>query len=190
MCGSLEGIHPLLMPPIYTGTYWWPVKTFFFWSHPIFISAMLTSFFSPLCRLCIVFLTFSCIGYAMPFILCSMICCCLPCIISILGVRDDVNGMRGATEEIINALPTHKFKSKEKESHSSRDSNSGVEEGGFLAAGTERERVISGEDAVSSSIHIHEIYIVWLLIFMLYWFNVLNRLWGNLMMQKTMPFHF
>ncbi|KAG5559405.1 hypothetical protein RHGRI_009067 [Rhododendron griersonianum] len=99
-------------------------------------------------RLCIVFLTFSCIGYAMPFILCSMICCCLPCIISILGVRDDVNGMRGATEEIINALPTHKFKSKEKESHSSRDSNSGVEEGGFLAAGTERERVISGEDAV------------------------------------------
>ncbi|XP_058206797.1 E3 ubiquitin-protein ligase At1g63170-like [Rhododendron vialii] len=99
-------------------------------------------------RLCIVFLTFSCIGYAMPFILCSMICCCLPCIISILGVRDDVNGMRGATEEIINALPTHKFKSKEKESHSSRDSNSGVEEGGFLAAGTEKERVISGEDAV------------------------------------------
>ncbi|KAF7148938.1 hypothetical protein RHSIM_Rhsim03G0245500 [Rhododendron simsii] len=99
-------------------------------------------------RLCIVFLTFSCIGYAMPFILCSMICCCLPCIISILGVRDDVNGMRGATEEIINALPTHKFKSKEKESHSSRDSNSGVEEGGLLAAGTEKERVISGEDAV------------------------------------------
>ncbi|KAL9993139.1 hypothetical protein Hdeb2414_s1070g00978021 [Helianthus debilis subsp. tardiflorus] len=29
-------------------------------------------------RLCIVFLTFSCIGYAMPFILCGMICCCLP----------------------------------------------------------------------------------------------------------------
>ncbi|KAF7142946.1 hypothetical protein RHSIM_Rhsim05G0147700 [Rhododendron simsii] len=111
-------------------------------------------------RLCIVFLTFSCIGYAMPFILCSMICCCLPCIISILGVRDDVNGMRGATEEIINALPTHKFKLKEKESHSSRDSNSGVEEGGFLVAGIEKERVISREDAVSSSVHFLEIYIV------------------------------
>ena len=36
-------------------------------------------------RLCIVFLTFSCIGYAMPFILCATICCCLPCIISLLG---------------------------------------------------------------------------------------------------------
>ncbi|CAI9285890.1 unnamed protein product [Lactuca saligna] len=71
-------------------------------------------------RLCIVFLTFSCIGYAMPFILCGMICCCLPCIISILGVREDMNQMRGAS----------------------------VDEGGILAAGTEKERVISGEDAV------------------------------------------
>ncbi|XP_057494302.1 E3 ubiquitin-protein ligase At1g63170-like isoform X1 [Actinidia eriantha] len=99
-------------------------------------------------RLCIVFLTFSCIGYAMPFILCSMICCCLPCIISILGIRDDMNGMRGATEETINALPTHKFKSKEKGNDSSGDSNSVIDEGGFVAAGTEKECVISGEDAV------------------------------------------
>ncbi|GFS40980.1 C3H4 type zinc finger protein [Actinidia rufa] len=99
-------------------------------------------------RLCIMFLTFSCIGYAMPFILCSMICCCLPCIISILGVRDDMNGIRGATDETINALPTHKFKSKEKGNDSSVDSNSGIDEGGFVAAGTEKERVISGEDAV------------------------------------------
>ncbi|XP_028121437.1 E3 ubiquitin-protein ligase At1g63170-like isoform X1 [Camellia sinensis] len=101
-----------------------------------------------LCRLCIVFLMFSFIGYAMPFILCSMICCCLPCIISFLGVRDDMNRMRGATEETINALPTHKFKSKEKGSRNSRDSNSGADDGGFVAAGTETERVISGEDAV------------------------------------------
>ena len=86
----------------------------------------------------------------MPFILCSMICCCLPCIISILGIRDDMNGMRGATEETINALPTHKFKSKEKGNDSSGDSNAGIDEGGFVAAGTEKERVISGEDAVSS----------------------------------------
>ncbi|KAL6974349.1 hypothetical protein U1Q18_028532 [Sarracenia purpurea var. burkii] len=99
-------------------------------------------------RLCIVFLTISCIGYAMPFILCSMICCCFPCIISILGVRDDMNRTRGASEEIINALPIHKFKSKEKENCNSRDSNSGVDEGGFVAEGTDRERVISGEDAV------------------------------------------
>ncbi|GMQ06687.1 hypothetical protein CsSME_00051171 [Camellia sinensis var. sinensis] len=99
-------------------------------------------------RLCIVFLTFSCIGYAMPFILCSVICCCLPCVISFLGVRDDMNRMRGASEETINALPTHKFKLKDKGSRSNCDSNPGVDEGGFVAAGTERERVISGEDAV------------------------------------------
>lgn len=94
-------------------------------------------------RLCIVFLTLSCIGYAMPFILCAMICCCLPCIISFLGVRDDTNGMRGATEECINALPTYKFKRKR-----SGESGSGAEEGGVLAAGTDKERVISGEDSV------------------------------------------
>nr|GMC65262.1 E3 ubiquitin-protein ligase At1g63170-like [Ipomoea batatas] len=99
-------------------------------------------------RLCIVFLTFSCIGYAMPFILCAMICCCLPCIISVLGVHEDMNGMRGASEESINALPTYKFKSKRNGSGISGDNETEVEEGGFLAEGTEKERVISGEDAV------------------------------------------
>ncbi|XP_059634995.1 E3 ubiquitin-protein ligase At1g63170-like [Cornus florida] len=99
-------------------------------------------------RLCIVFLTFSCIGYAMPFILCALICCCLPCIISILGVRDDMNRMRGASEEIINALPTYKFKLKKGGSSNSRACNSGVDEGGFIAVGTEKERAISGEDAL------------------------------------------
>ncbi|KAI7980763.1 E3 ubiquitin-protein ligase [Camellia lanceoleosa] len=99
-------------------------------------------------RLCIVFLTFSCIGYAMPFILCSVICCCLPCIISFLGVCDEMNRLRGASEETINALPTHKFKLKDKGSRSNSDSNPGVDEGGSVAAGTEREHVISGEDAV------------------------------------------
>lgn len=100
------------------------------------------------CRLCIVFLTFSCIGYAMPFILCAMICCCLPCIISMLGVREDMNGTRGASEESINSLPIHKFKIRREPSGSVRES-SGDEEGGFIAAGTEKERAISGEDAVS-----------------------------------------
>ncbi|KAI3814571.1 hypothetical protein L1987_14211 [Smallanthus sonchifolius] len=100
-------------------------------------------------RLCIVFLTFSCIGYAMPFILCGMICCCLPCIISILGVHEDMNQMRGASEESINALPTHKFKIKKNGTNDTKDNNdSGVDEGGILAAGTEKERAISGEDAV------------------------------------------
>ncbi|KAF7817209.1 E3 ubiquitin-protein ligase [Senna tora] len=97
-------------------------------------------------RLCIVFLTFSCIGYAMPFILCATICCCLPCIISILGVREDLTQTRGATSESINSLPTYKFKMKRHRNSDERNSN--VCEGGVVAAGTEQERVISGEDAV------------------------------------------
>ncbi|XP_060178887.1 E3 ubiquitin-protein ligase At1g63170-like isoform X1 [Lycium barbarum] len=98
-------------------------------------------------RLCIVFLIFSCIGYAMPFILCAMICCCLPCIISILGVREDMYGMRGATEESINALPTHKFRIKKNGNDNAGDGNSGGDQGGYIAAGTEKECAISGEDA-------------------------------------------
>ncbi|MED6152403.1 hypothetical protein PIB30_091746 [Stylosanthes scabra] len=97
-------------------------------------------------RLCIVFLAFSCIGYAMPFILCSTICCCLPCIISILGVREDMSQNRGATSESINALPTYKFKMKK--NRRSSDANSAAADGGVVAAGTEKERVISGDDAV------------------------------------------
>ncbi|CAI0444488.1 unnamed protein product [Linum tenue] len=93
-------------------------------------------------RLCIVFLTISCIGYAMPFILCATICCCLPCIISVLGFREDLTQTRGATPESISALPTYKFKSNK------RDGNAGDNDGGVVAAGTEKERVISGEDAI------------------------------------------
>ncbi|KAM6585845.1 hypothetical protein CsatB_012847 [Cannabis sativa] len=99
-------------------------------------------------RLCIVFLTFSCIGYAMPFILCATICCCLPCIISVLGIREDLSQTRGATVETINALPTYKFKLKKHEDGNEDELDSGVGEGGILAAGTEKEREISGEDAV------------------------------------------
>ncbi|GKV35650.1 hypothetical protein SLEP1_g43893 [Rubroshorea leprosula] len=97
-------------------------------------------------RLCIVFLTFSCIGYAMPFILCATICCCLPCIISVLGFREDFSQTRGATAESINALPTYKFKLKKDGNVNNQDNSSA--EGGILAAGTAKERVISGEDAV------------------------------------------
>ncbi|XP_019443406.1 PREDICTED: E3 ubiquitin-protein ligase At1g63170 [Lupinus angustifolius] len=99
-------------------------------------------------RLCIVFLTFSCIGYAMPFILCATICCCLPCIISILGIREDFSQNRGASAESINALPIYKFKMKENESSDVQDVSTAIDEGGVLAAGTEKERLISGEDAV------------------------------------------
>lgn len=98
-------------------------------------------------RLCIVFLAFSCIGYAMPFILCATICCCLPCILS-MGFRDDINQNRGATSESINSLPTYKFKIKKAGNASGRQNNSAAVEGGVVAVGTEKERTISGEDAV------------------------------------------
>ncbi|XP_043702735.1 E3 ubiquitin-protein ligase At1g63170-like isoform X2 [Telopea speciosissima] len=100
-------------------------------------------------RLCMVFLTFSCIGYAMPFILCATICCCLPCIISVLGFQEDLTQTRGASPDSINALPTYKFKSKKNGNSNDREFNSeGVGDGGVLAAGTDKERIISGEDAV------------------------------------------
>lgn len=87
----------------------------------------------------------------MPFILCATICCCLPCIISVLGFREDATQTQGATPESIDALPTYKFKLKKSRSGNDRESNSGVSEGGVVATGTEKERVISGEDAVSLS---------------------------------------
>ncbi|XP_048129704.1 E3 ubiquitin-protein ligase At1g63170 [Rhodamnia argentea] len=99
-------------------------------------------------RLCIVFLTFSCIGYAMPFILCATICCCLPCIMSVLGIREDFSQTRGATSESINALPIYKFKLKQDLNADGRDFNPGGSEGGVLAPGTEKERFLAGEDAV------------------------------------------
>ncbi|KAK8501297.1 hypothetical protein V6N13_026996 [Hibiscus sabdariffa] len=91
---------------------------------------------------------YSCIGYAMPFIICATICCCLPCIISVLGFREDLTQTRGATSESINALPTYKFKAKKSRNGDGREMNSGASEGGVVAAGTEKERIISGEDAM------------------------------------------
>ncbi|XP_042458414.1 E3 ubiquitin-protein ligase At1g63170-like isoform X1 [Zingiber officinale] len=63
-------------------------------------------------RLCIVFLALSCIGYAIPFVRFTTLCCVFPCIISVLGIRDDWYPTRGATSDVINSLPTFKFKSK------------------------------------------------------------------------------
>ncbi|KAF8050090.1 hypothetical protein N665_2045s0004 [Sinapis alba] len=94
-------------------------------------------------RLCIAFLTFSCIGYAMPFILCATICCCLPCLISVLGFRENFSQTRGATAEAINALPVYKFKTKSRNDLEFSEEG----EGGFLLQGSEKKRLISGEDA-------------------------------------------
>lgn len=105
------------------------------------------------------FLAFSCIGYALPFILCAIICCCLPCIISIMGFREDINHGRGATQESINALPTYKFKTKRRKNRGDKEinlDNQGI--GGILAAGTDKERIVSAEDAVSfffTSVDVH-----------------------------------
>ena len=107
-------------------------------------------------RLCIVFLTFSCIGYAMPFILCAMICCCLPCIISVMGFREETNNTRGATSESINTLPTYKFKTK-KRRHGSGNEAEG-QDGGVVAAGTDKERALSAEDAVCCSVPLFLLY--------------------------------
>jgi hypothetical protein len=99
-------------------------------------------------RLCIVFLAFGFIGYALPFILCTMICCCLPCIISMMGIHEDLDFNRGATAEAIDALVAYKFQSKK-----FQDGEAGEDNGGVLAAGTDKERTISAEDAVSVLLH-------------------------------------
>lgn len=61
-----------------------------------------------------------------------------------MGFREDLTQNKGATPESINALPTYKFKVKK-----SKSGNKEAAEGGIVAAGTEKERVISGEDAVN-----------------------------------------
>ncbi|KAE8729541.1 Phosphatase 2A regulatory B subunit family protein [Hibiscus syriacus] len=62
--------------------------------------------------------------------------------------REDLSQARGATPESIEALPTYKFKVKKSRNSDGKEINSGASEGGIVAAGTEKERVISGEDAV------------------------------------------
>lgn len=57
---------------------------------------------------------------------------------------------RGATSESIDALPTYKFKTKRRKNRGDREINLESQcDGGILAAGTDKERMISGEDAVS-----------------------------------------
>jgi hypothetical protein len=63
-----------------------------------------------------------------------------------MGFREDLNQNRGATPEAINALGTYKFKSKKARGGEGNDSG-----GGVLAAGTDKERAVSAEDAVRFS---------------------------------------
>lgn len=98
-------------------------------------------------RLCIVFLTFSCIGYALPFLLCATIFCCLPCIISVMGVREDLTKTKGATQDSINALPTCKCKLSKNGSADTEQICLSASKCGVMAPGTQ-ERTISRDDAV------------------------------------------
>ncbi|KAI3846885.1 hypothetical protein MKX03_016541 [Papaver bracteatum] len=90
---------------------------------------------------CLMFLKFCMLFY--PFVF-AIICCCLPRIMSAGDFHEVLNHTGGASEETINSLPVYKFKNE----------NSNVEGvgegGGTLAAGTEKELIISGEDAVCS----------------------------------------
>ncbi|KAI3923632.1 hypothetical protein MKW98_011262 [Papaver atlanticum] len=90
---------------------------------------------------CLMFLKFCMLFF--PFVF-AIICCCLPLIMSAGDFHEVLNHIGGASEETINALPRYKFKLKNSNAE-------GVGEGGgTLAAGTEKELIISGEDAVCS----------------------------------------
>lgn len=60
-----------------------------------------------------------------------------------MGFREDLNQNRGATSEAINALGTYKFKLKKPRNGEGNEGG-----GGVFAAGTDKERAVSAEDAV------------------------------------------
>jgi hypothetical protein len=63
-----------------------------------------------------------------------------------MGFREDLNQNRGASSDAINALGTYKFKLKKPRNGDGNESG-----GGVLAAGTDKERAVSAEDAVRFS---------------------------------------
>ena len=99
-------------------------------------------------RLCVVFLSFNCIAYAMPFVLCTTICFCLPCIFALLGFCEEHLRSRGASSELIATLPTYNFKAKF--ANNSSEVNELDNQGGLVAEGTNNERLVSADDALCS----------------------------------------
>ncbi|KAH7427654.1 hypothetical protein KP509_10G053900 [Ceratopteris richardii] len=101
-------------------------------------------------RLCVIFLVLCCISYAMPLVICASICCCLPCILTLLSHRESRTHVRGARPDVIASLPVYKFKREDSDKccKDATDSDSDSSRGGVIAPGTDKERVISGEDAV------------------------------------------
>eukprot|EP01018_Ginkgo_biloba_P010144 Gb_26029 [translate_table: standard] len=102
-------------------------------------------------RLCIALLALSCIGYALPFILFAVLCCCMPCISSIFGYSISSQlKERGASTQTIAALPTYIFKSMfdvkdkiEKIDSDDDDANGG----GYIIDTMGRKRYLLAEDA-------------------------------------------
>ncbi|KAH7352605.1 hypothetical protein KP509_19G053800 [Ceratopteris richardii] len=118
-------------------------------------------------RLCVAFLALSCISYAMPFMVCAVVCCCLPCFMWLLGFGEgsmaQAERHRGASVDTIAALPIFRFKKRlnvgSKHSANSRsssysndgssDTESSSLDGGVLVGPGDNhfERSIVGEDA-------------------------------------------
>jgi hypothetical protein len=68
-----------------------------------------------------------------------------------LRLQEDLGQSRGATQELIDALPTYKFKPKRNKNWGidNASSSENLDEGGILGPGTNKERIVSAEDAVS-----------------------------------------
>jgi hypothetical protein len=125
------------------------VNNLHYLSHKCDLNVKKNILFLIIFRICVVLLAFGFVGYLMPFVLCTMICCCLPCIISILGFHEDMDMNRGAATEAINALVAYKYRSRK-----IHDGDVVQDGGGVLAAGTDKERTIAAEDAVSFPRHV------------------------------------
>ncbi|MCO5560448.1 hypothetical protein L7F22_014063 [Adiantum nelumboides] len=128
-------------------------------------------------RLSVAFLALSCMGYAMPFVVCTAVCCCLPCLIPLLGFGNGANRLgllaegegRGASADTISALPIVRFRSKRNMTSTCNrqleealpasspsysidivgdpDCCNITNDGGLIGAGTQFQRVIAGDDA-------------------------------------------
>ena len=67
-----------------------------------------------------------------------------------MGIREDLSKPRGASTETIDALPTYKFRLRKNDGIDSEQMRLKANKAGYLSNGTQDERVISNEDAVSS----------------------------------------
>ncbi|RVW28941.1 E3 ubiquitin-protein ligase [Vitis vinifera] len=93
--------------------------------------------------LLVVLLFVGCLLSALPAIaLIVAFCVCLPCLIWVILESAKEKSRGASTPDSLGALPTCKFKSKES------GGRSGDEGGIVLAAGTEKERTLSGEEVV------------------------------------------